>query len=203
MRAGVALVNTMSTEPDFAAANTSALFVNTTGSNGTPARCANSRPSSNPTPFALPEAGSPMIDVGVPGYRPTRSFPVGASACTAAGFRAVERPAQPASNATDSTTTCRAQRRSGLMVMLSAIVRCNQSGLIPADLTTPDQSSVCDLMKAVNRSGVPGATTTPSSPSLFAIAGFASALLVSALSCRTISGGVLAGATRPHQTDAS
>jgi hypothetical protein len=41
MRGGVAFVNTMSTAPDFAAANTAALFGNTTGSNGTPARCAN------------------------------------------------------------------------------------------------------------------------------------------------------------------
>src|SRR6266581_5752708 len=79
----------------------------------------------------------------------------------------------------------------------------DQSGWIPADLMTPDQSSVCDLMKAVNWSDVPGVTTTPSSASLFAIAGFDSALLVSALSCRTMSAGVFAGATRPHQTDAS
>ena len=79
----------------------------------------------------------------------------------------------------------------------------NQSGWIPADLMTPDHSSVCDLMKAVNWSAVPGVTTTPSSVSLPASAGFASALLVSALSCRTMSGEVFAGATRPHQTDAS
>src|SRR6266568_4073150 len=79
----------------------------------------------------------------------------------------------------------------------------HQSGWIPADLMTPDQSSVCDLMKAVNWSDVPGVTTTPSSASLPAIAGFASALFVSTLSCRTMSGEVFAGATRPHQTDAS
>ncbi len=98
-----------------------------------------------------------------------------------APFLAVERLAQPASNASDKTT-CRSRRRRAFMAMLSAIVPFNQSGLIPADLTTPDHSSVCDLMSAANWSGVPGVTTTPSSLNLVAIAGFASALLVSALS---------------------
>ena len=43
--------------------------------------------------------------------------------------------------------------RSRSWQMLSAIVRFNQSGLIPADLTTPDQSSVCDLMDAARLVG--------------------------------------------------
>ena len=67
MRAGVALVNTASTVPVLAAANTSALFLNTTASNATPARFARALPRSRPTPLASAEPGSPMIDVGVPG----------------------------------------------------------------------------------------------------------------------------------------
>src|SRR5262252_5502720 len=87
--------------------------------------------------------------------------------------------------------------------MQSQIDPADQSGRIPADFTTPDQSSVCDLMTPANCSGVPGVTTTPSSPSLFAIAGSASALFVSVFSLRTISGGDPAGATKPHHTVAS
>src|SRR6266550_9034730 len=87
--------------------------------------------------------------------------------------------------------------------MMLSTVPFDQSGLMPPDLMTRDHSSVCDAMNAAKSSGVLGVTMTPSSASLFPTAGLASALLISMLSCRTISGGVLTGDAKPHQTDDS
>ena len=59
------------------------------------------------------------------------------------------------------------------------------------------ESSVCFAMNRAKSSGLPGVIATPRSESFLAIAGWPSALFVSALSFATMSDGVLAGATQP------
>src|SRR5262245_12029937 len=79
----------------------------------------------------------------------------------------------------------------------------NQSTRMLAARATSSQRLISVLISVAKASAVSGAGSAPSCARKRAISGVASALLISALSAATTSGGVPAGATKPHHEPAS
>lgn len=149
LRTGVALVNTMSTDPAFAAASTSAFFVKTTGSK---------RDADLLRQFPTQIESDSLCIVGsrIAEDRCRRAW-IEADAqlsgrCErlrgrrAVGWRnartAGQRAKREHNDVHDGATNC--------IHCIAAIVGGRQSGWIPAALMMPDQSSVCALMNAAN-----------------------------------------------------